>query len=97
MHYGISLVYSIKLFSNKFIFQIDEFNYDNPNANILFKVIFLDLTHYEEEEAVKWIRENRMYTILSEKIDNAYIDDNGVYVNSQSTERMYHVDIDKKT
>ena len=42
MHYRISLVYSIKLFSNKFIFQIDEFNYDNPNANVLFKVIFLD-------------------------------------------------------
>ena len=38
-----------------------------------------------------------MYTILSEKNDNAYTDDNGVYVNSQSTERMNHVDIDKKT
>ena len=38
-----------------------------------------------------------MYTTLSKKIDDAYTDDNGVYLNSPSTKRMYHVDIDKKS
>ena len=39
-----------------------------------------------------------MYTTLSKKIDDAYTDDNGVYLNSpNSTKRMYHVDIDKKS
>ena len=38
-----------------------------------------------------------MYTILSEKIDDACTDDNGAYLNSRSTKRMYHVNIDKKS
>ena len=41
-------------------FRIEEFNYNNPNADVLFKVIFLDFAHFEEKEAVKGIRENRM-------------------------------------
>ena len=64
-------------FKLSFFFTIEEFNYDNPNAEALFKVIFLDFAHYEEKEAVIGIRENRMYTILSRKIDDPYTDDNG--------------------
>ena len=102
MYYSISRVYSKNLFSNKFISQIEEFNYDNPNADVLFKIIFLDFVHYEEKEAVKGICENRIHTnrihtILSEKIDYVYKDDNGVYLNSRSSKRMYHMDIDKKS
>ena len=77
MRCGISLICSINLLSNKFFLTIEELNYDNPNAEALFKVIFLDFAHYEEKEAVIGIRENRMYTILSKKIDDAYTDDNG--------------------
>ena len=63
----------------------------------MFKVIFLDFAHYEEKHAVKGIHENRMCTILSKKIDDACTDDNGAYLNSRSTKRMYHVNIDKKS
>ena len=63
----------------------------------MFKVIFLDFANDEEKEAVKGIRENGMYTILSEKIDDGYTDDNGAYLNSRITKRMYHMDIDKKS
>ena len=34
---------------------------------------------------------------LSKNIDDAYTDENGAYLNSQSTKRMYHVDLDKKS
>ena len=95
MRCGISLICSINLLSNKFFLTIEELNYDNPNAEALFKPIFLDFAHYEEKEAVIGIRENRMYTILSKKIDDAYTDDNGAYLKSRGTKRMYHVDTDK--
>ena len=62
----------------------------------MFNVIFFDFAHYGEKEAVKEIRENQMYAILSAKIDDAYTNDNGAYMNSRGTKRMYHVDTDKK-
>ena len=95
MRCGISLVCSINLLSNKFFLTIEELNYDNPNAEALFKVIFLDFAHYEEKETVIGIRENRIYTILSKKIDDAYTGDNGAYLKSRGTKIMYHVDTDK--
>ena len=64
---------------------------------MLFKVIFLEFAHYEEKKAVKAIRENQMYTILSEKIVDAYAYDNRAYMNSRSTKKMYQMDIDKKS
>ena len=57
----------------------------------------MDFALYEEKEAVRGIRENRVCATLSKKIDDAYTDDNGAYLNSRSTKRMYHVDIDKKS
>ena len=62
----------------------------------MFKVIFFGFAHYEKKEAVKGIRENQMYAILSAKIDDAYTNDNGAYLNSGGTKRMYQVDTDKK-
>ena len=41
--------------------RIEEFNYDNPNADVLFKIIFLDFANFEEKEAVKAICGNQMY------------------------------------
>ena len=52
-------------------FRTENFNCDNPNADVLLKVISLDF------EAVKMICENLIYTILSKIVDDAYIDDNG--------------------
>ena len=57
----------------------------------------MDFKYYEKKETVKGIRENRMYVILSDKIDDRYTYDNGTYLNSRSTKRMYHVDIDEKS
>ena len=34
---------------------------------------------------------------MSEKIDDAYTDDNGSYINSRSTKTMHYVDIDEKS
>ena len=34
---------------------------------------------------------------FKQKIDDVYTDDNGAYLNSRNTKRMYHVDIDKKS
>ena len=58
-------------------FRTEKFNYDNPNADVLLKVISLDFAHYDEKEVVKMICENLIYTILSKIVDDAYIDDNG--------------------
>lgn len=78
-----------------YIFSREEiFNFQNPSADILFQAILLDYSKYEENEPLKGIRRNQN-TILNSKFNDACCDDNGAYINSRSTKKMYHVDFDR--
>ena len=83
-----------------FIYSIadddDRFDAECQSADALFRILILDYSKYELKEAVKGVRENRMYTILKANFSDVCADDNGAYTNSRSTKKKYNVNIDRK-
>ena len=65
------------------------------SADDLFRILILDYAKYEEKDALKGVRNNRMYTILESKFNDVCADDNGAYRNSRSTKKLYHLKIDR--
>jgi len=93
------LIYSYKYFTEFYYCSEpddnEEFSYENMSADTLFRILILDYAKYEEKEAVKGVRNDRLYTILNTKFNDVCADDNGAYLNSRSTKKLYCLNIDR--
>lgn len=65
------------------------------SADDLFRILILDYAKYQEKDALKGVRSNKMYTILESKFNDVCTDDNGAYKNSRRTKKVYHLNIDR--
>lgn len=64
-------------------------------ADDLFRVLILDYAKYQEKDALKGVRCNKMYTILKSTFDDVCADDNGAYKASRSTKKHYYLNINR--
>lgn len=64
-------------------------------ADDLFRILILDYAKYQEKDALKGVRCNKMYTILKSSFDDVCADDNGAYKASRTTKQHYYLNIDR--
>ena len=62
----------------------DEFDYYNPTANSLFRIIMFEPRQFERDVPLKNQRENSMYTIKNAKIEDITCDGNGAYLKTRT-------------
>ena len=68
-----------------------DYNYENPTAEQLFKLILFRNKEYEKSFPLKGIRRNFVYTIKNFSLDSITSDDNGAYRNSKKVGKYYYV------
>ena len=67
----------------------DEFDYNNPTAESLFRIIMCELHQFERAVPLKNQRENSMNTIKNAKIEDITCDGNGACLKTRTKKRYY--------
>ena len=71
--------------------KIDGFNFSNPTADDLFRIIIVDPSKYEVSQPLKGVVQNNMYTVKGCVLHDITSDDNGAYRKPNNNKKSYYV------
>ena len=74
-----------------FILRKSEF--EKPSAKEIFQVILLEPEKYKENQPLKNVRDNKIYTNRNCSLDNITCDDNGAYRSSNNNKKLFYIQI----
>ena len=79
---------SAGFFNKNFIFRIrPAFNFEEPSAQEIFRIILANAAKYEETRPLKSVRKNKVYAIRNHTLESITSDDNGVYASSNRNKK----------